>query len=73
MRHFTATQLIASGLDVVTVAGVMGHHPTVTLSNYAAWQRKGGQKAAEVITDVVFGLRELIADSASDGQDQAAS
>ena len=73
VRHFTATQLIASGLDVVTVAGVMGHHPTVTLSNYAAWQRKGGQRAAEVITDVVFGLRELIADSASDGQDQAAS
>jgi integrase len=55
VRHFTATQLIAAGLDVVTVGGLMGHHPTVTLSNYAAWQRQGGRKAAAIIEKVVFG------------------
>lgn len=61
VRHFTATQLIPAGLDVVTVAGVLGRHPAVTVSNYAAWQRQGGQQAASTITDVVFGQRQTIA------------
>lgn len=36
LRHFTATQLIASGLDVRTVASQLGHSsPSVTLNVYA--------------------------------------
>jgi integrase len=35
-RHFYASGLIASGLDVVAVSHALGHHsPTVTLSTYA--------------------------------------
>ncbi len=73
VRHFTATQLVAAGLDVVTVAGVMGHHPTVTVSNYAAWQRKGGQRAATAISEVIFGHQHLGADVGEDDGAQAAS
>ncbi len=35
LRHYFATQGIASGADVVAVAGALGQHPDVTLSTYA--------------------------------------
>ncbi len=40
LRHFSATQLIAAGVDVRTVAGRLGHSsPAITLNVYAnAWE-----------------------------------
>ena len=35
LRHLVATQLIAAGVDVVTVAGRLGHSPGITLRRYA--------------------------------------
>jgi len=49
-RHFVATQLIAGGVDVRTVAGRLGHaNPNVTLSTYAAWVPARDQEAANMI------------------------
>lgn len=37
LRHFTATQLIGAGMDIVSVAQALGHaQPTTTLNIYAA-------------------------------------
>ncbi|MGH9154140.1 MAG: tyrosine-type recombinase/integrase [Acidimicrobiales bacterium] len=50
LRHFVATQLIAGGVDVRTVAGRLGHaNPNVTLSTYAAWVPARDQDAAKLI------------------------
>ncbi len=50
LRHFVATQLIAGGVDVRTVAGRLGHaNPSVTLNTYAAWVPARDQDAANLI------------------------
>lgn len=50
LRHFVATQLIACGVDVRTVAGRLGHaNANVTLSTYAAWVPARDQEAANLI------------------------
>ncbi len=48
LRHFSATELIAAGVDVRTVAGRLGHGGggTTTLKTYAAWVSEADQRAA---------------------------
>lgn len=48
LRHYSATELIAAGVDVRTVAGRLGHGGggTTTLRTYAAWVSEADQRAA---------------------------
>jgi integrase len=48
LRHYSATELIAAGVDVRTVAGRLGHSGggTTTLRVYAAWRDEADQRAA---------------------------
>lgn len=48
LRHYSATELIAAGVDVRTVAGRLGHSGggTTTLRVYAAWVAEADQRAA---------------------------
>lgn len=48
LRHYSATELIASGADIRTVAGRLGHGGggTTTLRVYAAWVSEADQRAA---------------------------
>ncbi|MFE5567066.1 tyrosine-type recombinase/integrase [Amycolatopsis japonica] len=49
LRHYSATELIAAGVDVRTVAGRLGHSGggTTTLKVYSAWLAEADQRAAE--------------------------
>ncbi len=49
LRHYSATELIAAGVDIRTVAGRLGHGGggTTTLKVYAAWVSEVDQRAAE--------------------------
>jgi integrase len=54
LRHFHATQLVAAGIDVRTVAGRLGHaSPAVTLSVYAAFLPVRDREAAGVIDRII--------------------
>ena len=48
LRHYSATELIAAGVDIRTVAGRLGHAGggTTTLRVYAAWVSESDQRAA---------------------------
>lgn len=48
MRHYSATELIAAGVDIRTVAGRLGHSGggATTLRVYAAWIAEADQRAA---------------------------
>jgi integrase/DNA-binding transcriptional regulator YhcF (GntR family) len=48
LRHYSATELIAAGVDVRTVAGRLGHGGggTTTLRVYTAWMSESDQRAA---------------------------
>ncbi len=48
LRHYSATELIAAGVDVRTVAGRLGHSGggTTTLRVYSAWVSEADQRAA---------------------------
>jgi integrase len=48
LRHFSATELIAAGVDIRTVAGRLGHAGggTTTLRTYTAWVSEADQRAA---------------------------
>ena len=49
LRHYSATELIASGVDIRTVAGRLGHGGggTTTLRVYTAWVAEADQRAAK--------------------------
>lgn len=49
LRHYSATELIAAGVDVRTVAGRLGHSGggTTTPRVYAAWKAESDQRAAD--------------------------
>lgn len=49
LRHYSATELIASGVDPRTVAGRLGHGGggTTTLKTYTAWVSEADQRAAK--------------------------
>jgi integrase len=53
LRHYSATELIAAGVDVRTVAGRLGHGGggTTTLRVYSAWRPEADQRAASTISD----------------------
>ena len=48
LRHYSATELIAAGVDIRTVAGRLGHGGggTTTLRAYTAWVSEADQRAA---------------------------
>jgi hypothetical protein len=52
LRHFSATELIAAGVDIRTVAGRLGHGGggTTTLRVYSAWVAEADQRAVESLT-----------------------
>src|SRR5205807_4296036 len=52
LRHYSATELIAAGVDVRTVAGRLGHGGggATTLRVYSAWIAEADQRAAGNLT-----------------------
>ena len=53
VRHTNATLLIAQNLDVVTVAGRLGHSDTsTTLNIYAHALRERNQQAGKMLGDI---------------------
>ncbi len=54
LRHFAATQLLANGVDVRTVAGRLGHaRASTTLDRYAAFIPANDQAAADLLGRLV--------------------
>jgi integrase len=54
LRHYTATRLLAAGVDVGTVAGRLGHKDaTVTLRVYAHFMPEKDRDAADTIAAIV--------------------
>jgi integrase len=51
LRHYSATELIAAGVNVRTVAGRLGHGSggATTLKVYAAWVDQADRQAAATI------------------------
>ncbi|MBV9010673.1 MAG: site-specific integrase [Pseudonocardiales bacterium] len=51
LRHYSATELLAAGVDLATVSGRLGHGGggATTLRVYAAWVAASDQRAAEVL------------------------
>ncbi|MGQ0466896.1 MAG: tyrosine-type recombinase/integrase [Sporichthyaceae bacterium] len=51
LRHYSATELIRSGVDVRTVAGRLGHGGggVTTLRVYAAWVAESDKRAAQLL------------------------
>ena len=59
LRHYSATQLLAAGTDLNTVAGRLGHaEGSTTLRFYAQFTRPADQQAAAVIPSQLDGLRK---------------
>jgi integrase len=55
LRHYSATELIAAGVDVRTVAGRLGHGSggATTLKIYAAWVDEAGRRAADTMAGIM--------------------
>jgi integrase len=53
LRHGHATHLMASGVDLRTVAGRLGHDPRMTMGVYAQFERAADRKAADVIGELL--------------------
>lgn len=53
LRHYSATELITSGVDVTTVGGRLGHGGggSTTLRFYSAWVSEADQRAAGTLSD----------------------
>ncbi len=51
LRHYNATEFLAAGVDLRTVAGRLGHGGggTTTLRVYAAWVDEAGANAASIV------------------------
>jgi len=51
LRPYSATELIAAGVDIRTVAGRLGHGGggTTTLRVYAAWVAESDKRAADIL------------------------
>ena len=58
-RHYSATRLLAAGVDLNTVAGRLGHaEGSTTLKFYAQFTQHADQRAAAVIPAQLDGLRK---------------
>jgi integrase len=58
LRHTHASQLIAAGVDVVTISKRLGHaSPTVTLNVYSHVFRNDDSKASQAINQAVADLK----------------
>jgi integrase len=58
LRHTHASQLIASGMDVLTISRRLGHgSPTITLSVYGHLFSNTDARAAEIMESTFAGLR----------------
>ncbi len=55
LRHYSATELVAAGVDLRTVAGRLGHGSggATTLKVYAAWVDEADRRAATTIAGVM--------------------
>ena len=55
LRHYSATELIAAGVDIRTVAGRLGHGSggATTLKVYAAWVSEADRRAADTMAATV--------------------
>ncbi len=55
LRHYSATELIAAGVDIRTVAGRLGHGSggATTLKIYAGWVDEAGQRAATTMGGIM--------------------
>jgi integrase len=55
LRHYSATELIAAGVDVRTVAGRLGHGSggATTLKVYAAWVDEADRRAAITMAGIM--------------------
>ena len=75
LRHYSATELIAAGVDVRTVAGRLGHGGggATTLRVYSAWVAEADQRAAGALTarlpELPGGIRGRRAASSGQGRD----
>lgn len=51
LHHYSATELVAAGVDVRTVAGRLGHSGggATTLKVYSAWRSEADQRAAGIL------------------------
>jgi integrase len=50
LRHYSATELIAAGADIRTVAGRLGHaEGGTTLAYYTAWLREADHRASDLL------------------------
>jgi integrase len=59
LRHYSATQLLAAGTDLNTVAGRLGHaEGSTTLKFYAQFTRPADQRAAVIISSQLDELRK---------------
>ncbi|WP_216213762.1 tyrosine-type recombinase/integrase [Amycolatopsis aidingensis] len=65
LRHYSATELIAAGVDVRTVAGRLGHGGggATTLRVYSAWVSEADQRAAGSLTGRMPELPTVLDDS----------
>lgn len=56
LRHFAATVLATSGVDIRTIAERLGHaHPTITLRTYAHFMEPADRDAADVMGRLALG------------------
>jgi integrase len=56
LRHSHASQLIAAGVDVVTISRRLGHaSPTVTLGRYARMFERSDRRAADAMDSLLGG------------------
>lgn len=55
MRHYSATELVAAGIDLRTVAGRLGHGSggATTLKVYSAWVDEADKRAAATIASIM--------------------
>ena len=67
LRHYSATELIAAGVDIRTIAGRLGHGGggTTTLKVYAAWVSEADQRAAQALAGRLPRRRLLHPDDAA--------
>ena len=55
LRHYSATELVAAGVDIRTVAGRLGHGSggATTLKVYAGWVDEADRRAADTMATIV--------------------